>query len=164
MPSIPRRGLAVAALLAALPFAAACAPADTTTAAPTPVVATTPVAATPALPAPAEITDLIARMLDPAVPNADKIGHIQGIHEDPDLPNRLAETPARHDARLAVTITDTRLGPPGMLATGTARINDGEPHPVIVNFVAEDGVWKVEKAWYCQIAFSFMVQSSACPR
>ncbi|MFF2086035.1 hypothetical protein ACFVVM_19845 [Nocardia sp. NPDC058176] len=120
-------------------------------------------ATTPALPSAQEVTELFARMLDPAIPNSDKIDSVQGIADDPGLPNRLAESPGRHGARITVTITSTRLGAPGMLAEGTAIMNDLPPHPVIVNFVAEDGEWKIEKAWYCQVAFSFMVASPSCP-
>ncbi|MFC6011067.1 hypothetical protein [Nocardia lasii] len=119
--------------------------------------------APPSLLTPEAVTELIARLLDPTVPNSAKLDSVQGIAADPGLPNRVAESPGRNGARITVAITATRLGAPGMLAEGTGAMNDGPPQPVIVNFVAEDGTWKIEKTWYCQIAYSFMVASPLCP-
>ncbi|WP_181696027.1 hypothetical protein [Nocardia sp. GTS18] len=109
-----------------------------------------------------DVEQLFARMLDPRVPNSEKLGHVQGIADDPGLPNRIAEAPGRNNATVTVTIAGTRLGAPGMLAEGTGTMNTATS-PLIVPFVAEDGKWKIEKAWYCQIAFSMMVSSPTCP-
>lgn len=117
----------------------------------------------PPLPTAEEIGRLMQRLLDTTVSNAEKLEIVQGIGSDPELPNRVADAPRQGGATIALTITGTRTAPPGMLADGTASINGSPPQPIIVNFVAEGGKWKVEKAWYCQIAFSFMVASPACP-
>ncbi len=117
----------------------------------------------PPLPRAEEIGLLMRRLLDTTVSNAEKLELIQGIESDPELPNRVADAPRQGGATISITITSTRTAPPGMLADGTASINNGPPYPLIVNFVADGGKWKVEKAWYCQIAFSFMVASPACP-
>ncbi|WP_446221312.1 hypothetical protein ACTWPB_15130 [Nocardia sp. IBHARD005] len=158
---IAGRTLTAAALFAVIAMSASCAAAEDTTE-PRKVVAQEISAPLP-LPSADEVEQLMRRLLDTAVPNAEKIELIQGIGSDPELPNRVADAPRQGGATITITITGTRTAPPGMLAEGTASINNSAPHPVIVNFVAEDGKWKVEKAWYCQIAFSFMVASPACP-
>jgi hypothetical protein len=159
---IAGRTLTAAGLLVTIPVSASCAGDADTSAKPTAVVAQE-VAAPPPLPSADEVGRLMQRLLDTSVPNAEKLELIQGIASDPELPNRVADAPRQGGATIVLTITGTRTAPPGMLADGTASINNSAPHPLIVNFVAEDGKWKVEKAWYCQIAFSFMVASPACP-
>ncbi len=121
------------------------------------------VPAVPAVPSSEELTALLTRMIDPTVPDAEKVPDIQGIEDDPGLPNRIAESPRRNGTRIGITITSARLAPPGMLAEGTFTIDTIPPQPIIVNFVAEDGRWKIEKAWACQMAYTFMVQSTTCP-
>ncbi|MFD4438545.1 hypothetical protein ACFWPK_02050 [Nocardia sp. NPDC058519] len=155
------RTLTAAALLAVIAMSASCAAAEDTTE-PTKVVAQEISAPLP-LPSADEVGQLMRLLLDTTVPNAEKLELIQGIGSDPELPNRVADAPRQGGATITITITGTRTAPPGMLADGTASINNSPPQPIIVNFVAEDGKWKVEKAWYCQIAFSFMVASPACP-
>ncbi|MFE1592019.1 hypothetical protein [Nocardia sp. NPDC058705] len=159
---IIRRSSIATALLVAIPITASCSSGGETTAAPTTVPAQT-ISAPPPLPSAEEVGLLMQRLLDTSVSNADKLELVQGIESDPELPNRVADAPRQGGATVAITITGTRTAPPGMLADGTASINNGPPHPLIVNFVDEGGKWKVEKAWYCQIAFSFMVASPACP-
>ncbi|KAF0847075.1 hypothetical protein [Nocardia caishijiensis] len=130
----------------------------------TPVAgANTPTSApTPPLLSAAEVEQLLGRMLDPRIPNSEKLGHVQDIADDPGLPNRIAEAPGRNNATVTVSIAATRLGAPGMLAEGTGTMNT-TTSPLIVPFVAENGMWKIQKAWYCQIAFSMMVSSPTCP-
>lgn len=159
---IARRSVIATTLLAVIGLSASCSVAEDAAAAPTTAPAQQ-VSATPPLPSAEEIGGLMQRLLDTTVSNAEKLRLVQGIESDPELPNRVADAPRQGGATIAITITGTRTAPPGMLADGTASINNGPPHPLIVNFVAEDGTWKVEKAWYCQIAFSFMVASPACP-
>ncbi|MFD3743020.1 hypothetical protein [Nocardia sp. NPDC058633] len=159
---IAERTLAATAALAAMAVSASCTATQDTTTAPTTVVAQE-ISAAPSMLDADEVEQLMRRLLDTAVPNAEKLELIQGIGSDPELPNRVADAPRQGGATIEITITGTRTAPPGMLADGTASINNSAPHPIIVNFVAEDGKWKVEKAWYCQIAFSFMVASPACP-
>ncbi|MFD4460367.1 hypothetical protein [Nocardia sp. NPDC058480] len=159
---IAGRTLAAAALLAVMAVSTSCAAAEDTTTEPTTVVAQE-ISAPLLLPSADEVGQLMRRLLDTTVPNAEKIELIQGIGSDPELPNRVADAPRQGGATITITITGTRTAPPGMLADGTASINNSPPQPIIVNFVAEDGKWKIEKAWYCQIAFSFMVASPACP-
>ncbi|MGY0500970.1 hypothetical protein ACWZHB_20990 [Nocardia sp. FBN12] len=158
---LARRSLIATALLAVIPISASCAGAEDT--APTPTTAAAHEVSAPPLPSAEDIGRLMQRLLDTTVSNAEKLELIQGIGSDPELPNRVADAPRQGGATIAITITGTRIAPPGMLADGTASINNSPPQPVIVNFVAEGGKWKVEKAWYCQIAFSFMVTSPACP-
>ncbi|MFC9661918.1 hypothetical protein ACFVJ5_16930 [Nocardia sp. NPDC127606] len=159
---IAGRTLTAAALLVTIPVSASCADDADTGAKPTAVVAQE-ISAPPPLPSADEVGQLMHRLLDTTVSNAEKLELIQGIGSDPELPNRVADAPRQGGATITLTITGTRTAPPGMIADGTASINNSPPQPLIVNFVAEDGKWKVEKAWYCQIAFSFMVASPACP-
>ncbi|TCJ99419.1 hypothetical protein [Nocardia alba] len=156
------RTLTAAALLVTLPISASCAADEDTGAKPTAVVAHE-ISAPPPLPSADEVGRLLYWLLDASVPNAEKLELIQGIGSDPELPNRVADAPRQSGTTVTITITGTRTAPPGMLAEGTAAVDNSPPQPIIVNFVAEDGKWKVEKAWYCQIAFSFMVASPACP-
>ncbi|MFD3506595.1 hypothetical protein [Nocardia sp. NPDC058666] len=155
------RSLIATALLSAIALSTGCSTADSAPE-PTKVVAQQ-ISAPPPLAGAEEIGALMARLLDTTVSNAEKLEYIQGLAADPELPNRVADAPRQGGATIAITITGTRAAAPGMLADGIVTINNIPPQPVIVNFVAEDGKWKVEKAWYCQIAFSFMVSSPACP-
>ncbi|MFD6449833.1 hypothetical protein ACFWF3_03565 [Nocardia sp. NPDC060220] len=159
---IAGRTLTAAALLVTIPVSASCADDADTSAKPTAVVAQE-ISAPPPLPSADEVEQLMRRLLDTTVSNTEKLELIQGIGSDPELPNRVADAPRQGGATIALTITGTRTAPPGMIADGTASINNSPPQPLIVNFIVEDGKWKVEKAWYCQIAFSFMVASPACP-
>ncbi|MEU4319538.1 hypothetical protein AB0F85_06665 [Nocardia fluminea] len=159
---IAGRTLTASALLVTIPVSASCAAGEDAGQKPATVVAQE-ISASPPLPSADEVGQLMRRLLDTSVSNAEKLELIQGIGSDPELPNRVADAPRQGGATIALTITGTRAAPPGMVADGTASINNSPPHPLIVNFVAEDGKWKVEKAWYCQIAFSFMVASPACP-
>ncbi|WP_331758579.1 hypothetical protein OG225_40835 (plasmid) [Nocardia sp. NBC_01377] len=118
---------------------------------------------TSAVPGPEEVTGLLAMMIDPAVPNTEKVGKVEHGELDPGLPNRMAEATRQGGTTMTITITDTRTEAPGMVAHGTWTINNSQPLPIIVNFVAVDGTWKIERQWYCQIAYSFMVTSTACP-
>ncbi|WP_159080480.1 hypothetical protein [Nocardia suismassiliense] len=59
-------------------------------------------------------------------------------------------------------MTTTALGAPGMVAAGTWTIDGVVPQPIVVNFVAEDGKWKVEKAWGCQLLIVFDMTSPMC--
>lgn len=114
----------------------------------------------PAIPTAEELNAQLQRAFDPAVPLADKIDMVQGAEQDPELINRVAD--AAKAAGIVVTVTNvTDLGSGQLNADATFLVN-GQSNPAVVPFVAENGKWKVQKGWACQIVTTAQLQSPAC--
>jgi len=110
----------------------------------------------PPIPTAAELQ----RAFDPAVPLAEKIDMVQGAEQDPELINRVAD--AAKAAGIVVTVTNvTDLGSGQLNADATFLVN-GQSNPAVVPFIAENGKWKVQKGWACQIVTTAQLQSPAC--
>ncbi|MET8780013.1 hypothetical protein AB0H49_25270 [Nocardia sp. NPDC050713] len=121
--------------------------------------ATTAQANLPAVPTAAELNTQLQKALDPAVPNEEKLAMIQGAEADPELPARLSEAYKATGATVEVTevtaFGDTINAKAKIVLNGQENIAD-------VPFVAEDGKWKVQKAWACQMLTALGQQSAAC--
>lgn len=114
----------------------------------------------PPLPTAADLNAQLQKAFDPNVPLAEKIDMVQGAEQDPELINRVAE--AAQAAGIVVEVTNvTDLGSGQLNADATFTIN-GQVNPAVVPFVAENGMWKVEKGWACQIVTTAQLQSPAC--
>jgi hypothetical protein len=84
---------------------------------------------------------------------------VQGAEADPELPNRLAEAYRQSNATIVVTGVQD-LGD-SLQANADFTIN-GQVNPVTVPFVAENGMWKIEKGWACGALTNLQIQSPAC--
>ncbi|WP_433679511.1 hypothetical protein [Nocardia sp. CA-119907] len=113
----------------------------------------------PPVPTAAELNTQLQRALDPSVPNSEKLDGVQGAQADPELPNRLAE--AAKSANITVTVTDVTSFGDSVNAKAKVVLN-GQENVVDVPFVAEDGKWKIQKAWACTMLTNLGQQSTAC--
>ncbi|WP_431970960.1 hypothetical protein [Nocardia sp. bgisy134] len=113
----------------------------------------------PPVPSVEQLNTQLQRALDPAVPNQEKLAMIQGAEADPELPGRLAEAYGQTGASVVVTevtaFGDTINAKAKIVLNGQENIAD-------VPFVAENGTWKVQKAWACGMLTNLGQQSAAC--
>ncbi|MFI6869607.1 hypothetical protein [Nocardia sp. NPDC050406] len=123
---------------------------------------TTAAANLPPVPTPADLNAELQRGLDPNVPNSEKLELMQGVSADPDLPTRLVEAVQQNNAAITVTgVTD--LGDGTITADAQVSVAGGAPQQAVVPFVAEDGKWKVQKEWICNMLTAANQTSPACP-
>ncbi|MCL2534215.1 MAG: hypothetical protein FWE39_08615 [Nocardiaceae bacterium] len=129
---------------------------------PTPVT-TTVVSPTVTLPAPtpAELNASLVRAFDESIPAAEKVTLVQGADADPQLIDQVVE--AAKANKVSAQVTDvTDLGD-GTVAATVVMMLDGQPAPEsIVNFIAEDGVWKLSKDNACGIVTVAGLSSPTC--
>ncbi|MEV6773170.1 hypothetical protein AB0N05_31510 [Nocardia sp. NPDC051030] len=122
---------------------------------------TTAAANYPAAPSAAELNADLQKALDPSVPNSQKLDMMQGVQADPELPQRLTDAYKQNGA--AVTVTNvTDLGNGTITADAQVSVNGGAPQNAVVPFVAEDGKWKVQKEWICNMLSLANQTSPAC--
>jgi len=161
----PRRALpATLLLLAALTLASACgdepesAPPATTSA----TSAQQASQAIPPVPTPAELNAGLGIALDPSVPATDKTTYVEDSADDPDLVATLAEAAQANKVEITI-IGVEHAGGPTMQGIADMRI-DGNPVPgeATIPFVAEDGRWKLQKAWACQMLANAHAGSPSC--
>ncbi len=115
----------------------------------------------PPVPTVADLNAELQRGLDPNVPNEEKLELLQGINADPELPTRLVEAVQQNNASITVTgVTD--LGNGTITADAQVALAGGEPQQAVVPFVAEDGKWKVQKEWICNMIQLANQTSPAC--
>ncbi|WP_336085973.1 hypothetical protein [Nocardia sp. SSK8] len=114
----------------------------------------------PPVPTVEQLNEQLTTALDPSVPNEEKLDFVQGGSADPELPNRLAE--AAQAAGVQVQVTDVTSFGDSVNAKADFTVN-GQTNVVDVPFVAEDGKWKVQKSWACQMLTNLGQQSVACP-
>lgn len=121
--------------------------------------AATSAANVPPVPTVAELNAQLQKALDPNVPNDEKLEMVQGAQADPELPGRLAQAVQQSGASAEVTEVTAF----GDTINAKAKITiNGQENIADVPFVAEDGKWKVQKAWACQMLQLANVQSVAC--
>ncbi|WP_062988677.1 hypothetical protein [Nocardia anaemiae] len=113
----------------------------------------------PPVPSVADLNTQLQRALDPSIPNSEKLDGVQGAEADPELPNRLAE--AAKNANISVTVTDVTSFGDSVNAKAKVVLN-GQENIIDVPFVAENGKWKIQKAWACTMLTNLGQQSSAC--
>lgn len=124
---------------------------------------TTSAASTSYPPAPtaADLNTELQKALDPSVPDADKLDMLQGVSADPNLPSLLSNAYKQNNATISVTnVTD--LGNGTITADASVAVNGGAPQNAVVPFVAEDGKWKVQKEWICNMLSLANQTSPAC--
>ncbi|MFF0613122.1 hypothetical protein ACFYUD_31090 [Nocardia tengchongensis] len=115
----------------------------------------------PPAPSATELNTAMQKVLDPSVPDAEKLDLMQGMQADPSLPSRLVEAYKQNNASITVTnVVD--LGNGTLTADAQAAINGGAPQQAVVPFVAEAGKWKVQKDWICNILSLANQTSPAC--
>ncbi|NNH72131.1 hypothetical protein HLB23_20090 [Nocardia uniformis] len=133
-------------------------PAKTTT---SQAAATTAAQDLPPVPTVDDLNAELQRGLDPNVPNEEKLALMQGVEADPNLPTALVEAVQQNNAVITVTgVTD--LGDGTITADATVAVAGGEPQVAQVPFVAEDGKWKVQKEWICNMLQLANQTSPAC--
>ncbi|MEV0295032.1 hypothetical protein [Nocardia sp. NPDC050710] len=113
----------------------------------------------PAVPTVAELNAQLQKALDPSVPNSEKLDMVQGAEADPELPGRLAE--AYKSTNASVEVTEVTAFGDTINAKAKIVLN-GQENIADVPFVAENGKWKVQKAWACQMLTALGQQSAAC--
>ncbi|WP_280235314.1 hypothetical protein [Nocardia cyriacigeorgica] len=119
-----------------------------------------PAADLPPVPTAEELNVQLQRALDPNVPNEEKLDGIQGAEADPNLPGTLTQAYQQSGASIEVTRV-TALG--DTVSADANFVINGQTNPVQVPFVAEDGKWKVQQQWACDMLKLANLQSAACP-
>ncbi|GAB2443016.1 hypothetical protein [Nocardia tengchongensis] len=162
LPKIGRIAIAALAVVTALGLSACGGGKDETTPAKaTPTKAAAAQGNYPPVPSATDLNAELQKLMDPAIPNAQKQDLIQGIQADPILPQRLADAFKQSNVTISVTkVTDSGNG--SVLADAQVSINGGAPNQVVVPVVAEDGKWKVQKDWTCNTLSLVNQTSPAC--
>ncbi|MFR9753116.1 hypothetical protein ACL02S_19055 [Nocardia sp. 004] len=125
----------------------------------TSVKAATTTVELPPTPTVAELNADLARALDPSVPASEKLDKVQGAEVDPELPDRLAKAAAGSDVKIVVT----DVVPFGDSVTAKATfIVNGQENVVDVPFVVDNGKWKIQQLWACNMLTQLGEQSPAC--
>jgi hypothetical protein len=114
----------------------------------------------PPVPTVDELNQQLQRALDPNVPNEEKLQWIQGAEADPNLPTTLTQAYQQSGASIEV-VSVTPLG--DTISATTNFVINGQTNEVTVPFVAEDGKWKVQQQWACDMLTAASLQSAACP-
>jgi hypothetical protein len=125
---------------------------------------TSAAAAAAAAPTPTaqQLDQQVRTVLDPSVPNDQKLQFIQGVSADPELPNKLAEAYQKGNATLVVTSVQS-TGPDSASATAEFTFAGQAPNQAAVPVVYENGTWKIEHSWACNALVNLNVSSPACP-
>ncbi len=128
----------------------------------TPVTQTT-TAATPETPAPTadELNAAITQALDPSVPVDQKVQLVQGAEKDPGLVEQVAQ--AAKDAGATIVVKDVTPTGADTVTAGVDLTINGQVNPATVDFVSENGVWKMSQAYACQLVAMAQLTSPACP-
>ena len=133
-----------------------------TTAKTTTATTTTEVVADyPPVPTPEELQASLDRAFDETVPAAEKTDLVEGAELDPTLIDQIAA--AAKQAGAAITIIDVNDNEDGTATAGIETQIGDQVSSGIVNFVAEDGVWKLSKNDACSIVNLAQLQTPACP-
>jgi hypothetical protein len=114
------------------------------------------------LPTPTDLNAGILIALDPATPPAQKASAIQGSGSDPELADRM--TQAARSSGVSMTILDVKYIGHGVMNAGAKLVVNGKPveGETTIPFVAENGRWKLQKAWACQMVANAGLSSPAC--
>ncbi|MET8779250.1 hypothetical protein ABZV58_29970 [Nocardia sp. NPDC004654] len=114
------------------------------------------------LPSPAELNAGLGIALNPATPADQKLTFVQGAENDPDLIARVTEAATKNGVTMTVTQVEY-TGGETMQARATLSVN-GTPveGQSVIPFVAENGRWKLQKAWACQMLANAQTTSPSC--
>ncbi|MFE6864596.1 hypothetical protein [Nocardia sp. NPDC057668] len=123
-----------------------------------------PVTDQPPIPLPG-VADLnlgLTLALDPNSPRAQALDVVQGSNADPELVTKMAQAGVSNGVKM--TVTSVRYAGNGLMeATATLSLN-GKPveGEAVIPFVAENGRWKLQLAWACQMLTNTGATSPAC--
>jgi len=131
--------------------------AKTTTAATT---TTTEAAAYPPVPTVEDLNAMLAQAFDETVPADQKVNLVEGAAADPTLIDQVAA--AAKQAGAQVTVLDVNDNENGTATAGIETTIGDQVATGTVDFVAEDGVWKLSKNSACGIVAMASLQSPAC--
>ncbi|WP_067861224.1 hypothetical protein [Nocardia shimofusensis] len=114
------------------------------------------------LPSPADLNAGFQLALDPDTPATLKTGAVQGADADPALIDKLAQ--ASQANGITLTIVSVEYQGEAVLQATADMTLDGKPvqGPTLIPFVAEDGRWKLQLAWACQMLANTQTTSPAC--
>ena len=105
------------------------------------------------LPTAAELNEVLARVVDPAVPNEEKAQAIQGGEQAPELFDTMVR--AKEESGAEFRVEDPVMegdSPNSALALVTFTLPDRpEQNVKDVEFVYEDGTWKLSTKWACML-------------
>jgi ABC-type glycerol-3-phosphate transport system substrate-binding protein len=133
-----------------------------TTAKTTTATTTTEVVADyPPVPTPEELQASLDRAFDETVPAEEKTDLVQGAELDPTLIDQVAI--AAKQAGAVITIIDVNDNENGTATAGIETQLGDQVATGTVDFVAEDGVWKLSKNNACGIVAAAQLQTPACP-
>lgn len=115
-----------------------------------------------ALPGPGDLNLGLTLALDPSTPREQKIAAVQGAEANPDLIDKL--TQAGEANKITMTITKVEYAGDGVMQASATLTLNGKPveGQATIPFVAENGRWKLQKAWACQMLVNAGLTSSAC--
>lgn len=104
-----------------------------------------------AVPTAEELTQLLNRASNPAVPLEEKVDLVEGGAEAPELFNQIAALKAEQGA--TVTITGAAEGDiPGTLIANAVIAQPGqEDIHVQAQFIQQDGQWKLQQSFACAL-------------
>lgn len=109
--------------------------------------------AAPELPTAADLNGILAKATDPNVPIEEKTGTVQGGETAPELFDTMAQSQAESGA--VFEVVDPILpgpAPDSALATVNFSTPEGQDQTAdSVEFVNEDGNWKLSQAWACTL-------------
>ncbi|MEV6067600.1 hypothetical protein AB0L82_13680 [Nocardia sp. NPDC052001] len=115
----------------------------------------------PPVPTADDLNAAFQKVVDPSTPNEAKLELMQGVSSDPSLPQRLSDVYTQNNVSVKVTnVTD--LGNGTLTADVQLALNGGTPQNAVVPFIAEDGKWKVQKEWICNMLSLGNQTSPAC--
>ncbi|MCM6773315.1 hypothetical protein NDR87_07510 [Nocardia sp. CDC159] len=119
---------------------------------------------TPPVPTAAELNQQLAQVLDPNVPDAQKVQYLedgeQALQKDPDMIKKLVTAYQQNNAKIEVI--DVRQLLDQLTAQVNFSVNGAAPTPADVPFVAQDGKWKLQKSWACAGLQNLGQTSPAC--
>ncbi|WP_235871292.1 hypothetical protein [Rhodococcus spongiicola] len=112
-------------------------------------------------PTPADLNANLAKVFDESIPLEEKVSLVQGAEQDPELINQVVGAAKQNNATIEV-IDVTPTGPETVTA-GVNLVINGQTNPATVDFVAEDGQWKMSQQYACQLVQLAELTSPACP-
>ncbi|RVW05894.1 hypothetical protein EGT50_03690 [Rhodococcus xishaensis] len=152
--------IAGVALAAALTMSA-CSNGDESPERTTPTQTTTVAAPTMAPPTPADLNANLAKVFDESIPLDQKVALVQGAAADPELINQVVAAAMQNNA--TIEVLDVTPTGPDTVTAGVNLIINGQVNPATVDFVAEDGEWKMSQQYACQLVQLAELTSPACP-
>ena len=104
-----------------------------------------------AVPTAEELTDLLNRASDPAVPVEEKLDLVEGGAESPELFDQIAALKAEQGADVSITgVAEGDI--PGTLIANAEIVQPGqEDINVQAQFIQQDGQWQLQQSFACAL-------------